>query len=282
MKTPILFRWFCITFVVFAITLWTGMYVTENLLPKTYTATAELQVFVRPYPFVGSFPPPAPTVSDEDEIPIQESPDILLPVIRDLGLDKAWAKQMSKSGVEKLSEGEALAYMSKILKLDYMRGTKIIDLTVMSASPQEAADIANAIADRYKAKRDLEEDQRTTRGMDALREQIAEQQKVVERKKIPLDRPQDVQPGTERDFQNQRSLLEALKIKLQQDEADFRLQQSPVRIISRATVPEWPSKPNHPLYFIGTVGIAAVISLVVGCFAEVIMLFCRAGETEQT
>jgi len=219
----VLARWFCITFAVFAIILWTGKYITENVLTKTYEATSQIQVGadrITELPELNPAAPPSPRI--QAEFAIMESPDILLPVIHDLGLDQAWAKRVPHSGEEKLSDGDALAYLSKILKLDYTRGTNIIDITVSGDEPKEVAAIANGLVDRYKAKRDIEQP----------------------------PSPGDAKEGY-------------------------------VRILTRATVPAYPSKPNNPLYFIATVGIAALVSLVAGCFVEVILLICRAADAEK-
>ena len=87
---------------------------------------------------------------------IMTSPNSLLPVIYDLGLDKAWANRIDKSDSDDLPPRdallpqEALAYMSQVLKLNVEPGTNIVDITASSDVPKEAADIANDIADRYR------------------------------------------------------------------------------------------------------------------------------------
>ena len=48
----------------------------------------------------------------------------------------------------------------------------------------------------------------------------------------------------ERQLDEQQTVLDALTVRLKQVVADTPLQESPVRIISRADVPEYPSKPN--------------------------------------
>jgi capsular exopolysaccharide synthesis family protein len=116
----------------------------------------------------------------QSEFQIMQSPDVLKPIISDLQLDKVWAKRVYKSSLDQLPMQDALGYMNQILHLDFQHGTNIITITVASEVPKECADIANAVADRYKAKRDIEEDQKSTRGIDSLREQIAEQQKKVD------------------------------------------------------------------------------------------------------
>jgi len=177
---PVL-RWLGVAFTVFVLTVLCGAFITYKILPKAYVATAQIQV--RPQGSDLSFDP---TVF-LSEFEIIQSPNVLLPIIKDLGLDKEWARRVFKSKENQLSDQDALAYMGKILKLDFKRGTNIIDITVASDVPKESADIANAVADRYKTLRDVEEDQRTNRGEDSLRDQIAGQQKAVDEKKAALE-----------------------------------------------------------------------------------------------
>ena len=174
-----------VIFTIFSLTVLSGYYVTNYVLPKVYTASAEIQI--NPARMVDV---PGLTSAHTDgtidsntfqsEFEIMQSPDVLKPIISDLGLDKIWAKRVYKSTLEQLPMQDALGYMNRILHLDFKRGTNIIEITVASEVPKECADVANAVADRYKAKRDIDEDQRSTRGIDSLREQIAEQKKVVE------------------------------------------------------------------------------------------------------
>jgi len=203
-------RWLSITIVVFVVTLLSGAYITDHLLHKVYTATAEIQVRARDH--TGNFD----QTRFQSEFEIMQSPHILLPIIHDLDLDKAWAKRLSKSKEDQLTDQEALAHLNKILKLDVRRGTNIVAITVSSDVPQEAAAIANAIADRYKTTRDVE--------------------------------------------------------------VNHPLQESPVRIISRAEPPEYPSKPNKTFCFIITLVTASVLSVMVASFVEMMLLFSRASE----
>ena len=116
-----------------------------------------------------------------------QSKDILMPVITDLGLDKIWAKRVYKSTFDKLPEQDAMAYMNRIFHPDYKRGTDIIMLTVTGDLPQECADIANHIADRYKAARDAEVDQKSTKGTTALQDQITQQTAEVKAKRDAVE-----------------------------------------------------------------------------------------------
>lgn len=431
-------RWAIITFVVFVITLWTGKYITENLLWKRYTATAEIEVLKVTG---GQFDHTIDENYFESEYENLRSPDLLKPVIEQLGLDQAWAKRVYKSDEERLSMQEALAYMGHNLKIEHVSGGHIIKINFRSDDPKEAAAIANGLADGYKQKRDMDEDQRDKRGLDSLRQQIEVQKKIAEDARIKVEEirrelsekhievPSDIGPtsverwqqdlesrqrdllaakedydaravlyssvidlpddkfiaalknlvrshqnitalqdetaswrkklddqlksgmpqsdphiiiihkeidGRERqlhdlvqglrrnlktDLEMAKSrvpllqvevdgltvklkknpssplapyvearrtwieainLLDALNLKLGQDIEDLKRYQSPVRIVSRAEVPTEPSGPNKLACFFITVGVAALISLVVGCFVEVILLFVRAAEGEHS
>ena len=174
-----------VIFTIFALTVLSGYYVTNYVLPKVYSSSAQIKVQPRDIVDV-------PTLTSnrtqsyfdatefQDEFTIMQSPDVLLPIITDLQLDKIWAKRIYKSGLDALPPQDALAYMNKILKLDFVKGTNIINITIQSEVPKECSDVANAVADRYKTMRDVENDQRNNRGLDALGDQIVQQQKVVQ------------------------------------------------------------------------------------------------------
>jgi len=219
-------RWLLIAVLVFVLAIFSGLYITENLLHKVYTATAQIQI--RPRGETGTAPlapgPNSPRL--QAEFDTMRSPGLLMPIITDLQLDQIWASRMDKSSSNALTPEDAVAYLNKRLRLDCARGTNIINITVSSAVPKEAAEIANAIADRYKTLRDAQENQ------------------------------------------------------LKQVEADRHLQQSPVRILSRAETPRGPSKPDKNFAFLVTVVVAAFLSAVVASFVEVILLFLRAGEAD--
>jgi capsular polysaccharide biosynthesis protein len=65
---------------------------------------------------------------------------------------------------------------------------------------------------------------------------------------------------------------------LKQNIADNRLEEGPVRIISRAEPPAYWSQPNRSLNLIVTILIAGVLSVMVASFVEMILLFSRASE----
>jgi len=183
-----------VIFTIFALTVISGYYVTNEVLPKVYTATSQIQIRpprvtdISPLGNNGSTDRTFDPTEFQAEFQIMQSADVLTPVITDLGLDKIWAKREYKSSLDALPPQDALAFLTGHLKLDFSRGTNIINITFSSEVPQECADVANAIADRYKTKRDVEEDQRLNRGTDALRDQIAQQEKVVADQKAIVEK----------------------------------------------------------------------------------------------
>lgn len=148
-------RWLLILGLVFVLTMLAGQFVTDHLLTQSYTATAQIQIRPNGAKFVVGNPTKSffPDATEfQAEFSLMRSSKVLLPAIHDLNLRKAWAKRINKSK-EDLSDFEALSYLNKNLKLDFIRGTTIINVTVTDDDPKEAADIANTIADQYKARR---------------------------------------------------------------------------------------------------------------------------------
>jgi uncharacterized protein involved in exopolysaccharide biosynthesis len=200
-----------------------------NHFHKMYSATAVIQIEPRTS-FMRELPDASTQIATEIEF--MQSPDNLTPIIQKLKLDQIWAKRF-KSDHDVLSPQKALDHLRKVLKIETVSGTNIIKVTACSEAPQEAADIANAVADNFKALRDQEEAERNKRGVDALRNMITQQQKVVDDAKADLAKMQQ-NDSAHREFNQQQSLLDALNNRLKEVIHDIPLQESRVRIVSRA------------------------------------------------
>jgi succinoglycan biosynthesis transport protein ExoP len=221
-----------VIFTIFCLTVLSGFYVTEEVLPKQYTATAEIQLNPEALAIIGIGPDGSthgsfdPTFF-QSELQIMQTSDVLLPIITDLGLDKTWAKRM-KAG-DALPPQDAVAYMNRILHLDFSHGTNIINISVQSEVPAECATIANAVADRYKTMRDVQVDQKVNKGIDALRDQVAQQQQVVDKRKADVEKmrvdlaskgviiPNGIGVSSNVQVENDRSVLKAALLSAQQD-----------------------------------------------------------------
>jgi len=277
----IVIRWFFIAAVIFAASKFVCGYVINHVLPQVYTAKATLTVPANDLviPTAGSSPEPE-DFRPEFENTIR-SPDFLLAVIKDLGLEQAWAKRLYRSD-DQLPDVDALTHMENALKFRIEPEINTISITAASDVPQEAADIANAVADRYKTTRDVAEAQREDHGDTGLREQIAEQQKVVDDKKATLEKmPPDQSPAylaAQHDLDQQQSILDALDTRDMQGDNDSHIAKSLIHFVSRAETPIDPTHPNKSIAYYLTLFVATSAGLVVASFVEIIFLFLRASE----
>jgi capsular exopolysaccharide synthesis family protein len=179
-----------VIFTIFALTLVSGIYVTVEVLPKSYTATAQIRI-------QGSQNTSAESIGQGSEMPDRpidtyefqteyeriNSPAVLEPVITNMGLDKIWAKRIYKMP-DKLPITDAVTFMSKgVLAVNFRHGTSFVEITARSEIPQEAADIANAVVASYKKIRDGEQTEKNSIGTDTLQQQITAQEKIVVDKK---------------------------------------------------------------------------------------------------
>jgi uncharacterized protein involved in exopolysaccharide biosynthesis len=145
----VILRWVFVGACVFALTVAGGDYITTNLLTKVYTATAilELPASELQTPTANANPDPVDLQPEFENTMM--SPDFLLAVVRDLDLDKAWAKRVFDTDADELPDSDVLTHMEKSVKFEAKPGTNVIEIVASSNVPQEAADIANGIADHY-------------------------------------------------------------------------------------------------------------------------------------
>jgi capsular polysaccharide biosynthesis protein len=150
-------RWLLIGAAVFGLTVFAGLYVINNLIVKVYVATTTLELPASDL----AVPTLGPGLDSEDVQPefqnIMMSPDFLLGIVKQLGLDKEWARRLNLEQ-NQLPDVDALTRMEKIVRIGVEAGTSHITVSAQSDVPQESADIANAIAERYKAGREAGED----------------------------------------------------------------------------------------------------------------------------
>jgi len=127
--------------------------VIDNVLPKVYTASAMVEMPAEDLvtPAAGSMLEPVAFQPQFENVML--SPEFLLAVVKDLGLDKAWAKRITTTDQDQVPDLDALTHMEKLLKLEIKHGTHIVEITAASDVPEEAADIANAMAIHYQSVR---------------------------------------------------------------------------------------------------------------------------------
>ena len=99
---------------------------------------------------------------------------ILYPVIEDLKLQDKWTKDGTRPSRE-----QAYQLLRRKLDVDEVRNTDLLQISVYSTDPQEAADIANKIVAVYQDKRVEEEKDILNRAVSTMNEEVAKQQKAV-------------------------------------------------------------------------------------------------------
>lgn len=160
----VVLRWLGVAVFIFAATMVTGIYVTDHLLVKIYSATASMQVqpqLAGPEAYGGwAFSTPQ-SRAVQAELESIESPEIMRGVVNGLALDKAWADRIF-SRKEPLTLEEAVHYLEGHLRLKFKHDSGIVEITALSDDPKEAALIANDVVELYK----LAHDNRTGAGAD--------------------------------------------------------------------------------------------------------------------
>jgi succinoglycan biosynthesis transport protein ExoP len=187
-----------VIFTIFALTLLTGIFVTVQVLPKSYISTAEIRIQSAANPTVTPIDG-AGLLSEHDignyEFETQYerimSPTVLEPVITSLGLDKTWANRYSHSTFDKLPMQDALAFLTKSLSVTFKHGSNLVEIAARSEDPKEATAIANEVVKSYKSIRDGEQQERSANGTQVLQGQIVEQQKIVADKKAYREQLRD-------------------------------------------------------------------------------------------
>src|ERR1051325_6392117 len=86
----------------------------------------------------------------QTEFEVIQSEVILKRVVRDLNLNEEWAK---KNGSQPLKTPEVIRIIKNNLDLHAVRNTSLIEIRYYSDKPDEAAQIANAVAAAYKSYR---------------------------------------------------------------------------------------------------------------------------------
>jgi len=148
----VLARWSFVAATIFMATMSAGVYATNHLLAKVYSATASVQVETpgaTAETYSGwAFSSPQSRALEAELVSI-ESPEILRGVINGLGLDRTWAGRIFNRN-DPLPVEEALHYLGSHLRLNFKHNSNVVEVTALSDDPKEAAEIANEVVELYK------------------------------------------------------------------------------------------------------------------------------------
>ena len=121
----------------------------------------------------------------QTEFELIQSEAILGKVIDDLDLNKEWGKKYANG--DRLKTQETIALLKMRIDLRPVRNTSLIEIRVFSEKADEAAKIANAIAEAYKAHRLEQRKYLSNNGIKALEERFAQQEEKVKKAQQYVD-----------------------------------------------------------------------------------------------
>ncbi|MFM8471332.1 MAG: GumC family protein [Limisphaerales bacterium] len=166
-------------FVVFALVVGTTAVLT-NWIEPTYMSTVRMEVQKDTGDITGLIQPQAQSGYDPffvlTQFEIIQSKKVLYKVIDDLKLVQRWNQKY------RLGESRAKAFLilSKLIDPRNVRSTSIIEVNVYSKDKEEAAEIANKIAEVYKAHRDEQRLRLADEGIKTLESKLAEHNAAVQ------------------------------------------------------------------------------------------------------
>jgi len=178
--------------------------VVTHFMPKQYASTVTMQIKQSDTSFAvfgdsGSrmgFDPRFLSTQFE----ILQRKEMLYPVIDSLGLEQKW-----KGAYGFTSKEQAYFRLRGMIDVREIRNTELIQISVMSTDRQEAAEVANRIAEEYQRKRIEDQEKWVNRSLTQLQDEVAKQKKKVddlraEAQRIRIDNNiQDLNPDNVED-----------------------------------------------------------------------------------
>ncbi len=165
--------------------------VVTYLLPETYMSSCRIKVEkdITDIQTLGgaatSSGPPDPFFL-QTEFEVIQSKTNLYRVIEDLSLNQRWSKDYLSQGT--LRTVETFEILRDKLDVRQYRNTTMIEIRVYSKNKEEAAEVANKIAEVYGENRRTERSRTAKGGIDKIGESLTDQQKKVEQMQRELDR----------------------------------------------------------------------------------------------
>lgn len=285
---------FAVAIAVFLLTLGTSIAITF-ILPETYASTTRIKVEPDMEPPANGYP--RGTSIDpyfiQTTVEIMGSEVVLKNVIDSLGLNEKWGKKFNNGGA--LQTGETLLMLRKSMQLTPVRNTKLLAITVYNEDPQEAAQIANAVADSYREYRLKSLTEQARQGFTLLQQHY--QQEAAEigqiearlnslREQLKIGNQISANPSPQElaywdEMGGLAQILDMhrlLSLKIEKEKVDAEIPKSSmVQVVDPAEPGRTPVKPNKPLnILIGIVG-GGTLGMIVGEIAMLVSLRFRKG-----
>jgi len=152
------------------------------ILPESFSSTARIKIErdqsdipgLTERSFGGSYDP----YFIQTEFEVIQSELILGKVVQQLDLGKEWGKKYANG--ETLKPTETITLLKSRMDLRPVRNTSLIEIRIYSERPDEAARLANAVANAYKEHRLSQKMQMSRGGIVALEERFKKHEKEIE------------------------------------------------------------------------------------------------------
>jgi polysaccharide biosynthesis transport protein len=159
------------------------------ILPESFSSTARIKIerdqtdiqSFQNAPMAGLYDP----YFIQTEFEVIQSEVILGKVIEDLKLNDDWGKKFNNG--EKLKTTETMTLLKRMMDLRPVRNTSLIEIRVFSDNKDEAAKLANAIAEAYKDHRLAQRKKLTEGGIGALKERMDEEATNIKKAQQEVD-----------------------------------------------------------------------------------------------
>ncbi len=152
------------------------------------------------------------------EFEIIRSRSTLTQVVRDLNLQAEWGRSMTADG-NPLPLEDAIRILSRSVRVDQYRDTSLVSISARRPDANEAARIANQVAEVYRANRLAQTRRQISGGLEAL-------QNELEKQRVSLEQAEDELEGLREELgvtllgSRERGGVQVDKIRLQQLEGD--------------------------------------------------------------
>src|SRR5258708_10399652 len=152
---------------------------TTFLLPKEYMSFTTIEVETNTNPARIFTNTSTTDVNDpkftQTQVEIIARKGVLYPVIQRLDLEKRWARRGQPLSLE-----AAYSKLQSMLQPTEIRNTNLIQISVYSTDPQEAALLANTVAQEYIEQRISEAQTVISKGLDQLRDEVTQKERAVD------------------------------------------------------------------------------------------------------
>ena len=248
------------------------------LLPETYASVSRIKA--------ESDNPSNDPYFLQTTFEIIQSQTVLEPVVDKLHLNTVWGKKYNGGGP--LKTEDTLEMLKKRISLTPERNAKLINITIFSEDKNEAAQIANAIAQSYQDYRVKLHATLTAKGMDVLQTEFKQKEEQIMALQTSLDQlrrelkitdrdPKALTPSSAMSPQEQpywdkkRDLVKLIEFhkllmaKITGEKIDIQIPiTSMAEIVDKAKPGQAPVRPNKPLNIAFGAGLGILLALIIG------------------